>query len=160
LGVVVTAYNLSHVAFLVQDLDAAMEKVGDTLGIRFLPPILAEVPILEQGSSSTTTRLRLSWSREGPPHVELIEAQGDGLYSAGRGEGFHHLGTWQEDFNALFARLDERGIPTEALQRERDRSVIASYTLPSSLYGMRLEFVSEMRKTDIQLWLQGGEWGE
>ena len=153
-----TAYNVSHIGFLVHDLDAAIDRVGRTLRLRFLDPMLAEIPILEEGKATTTMQLRVSWSSEGPPHVELIEAQGEGLYSKAKGEGFHHLGTWEDDFDALFARLDGDRIFTEAVQRHPDRSVIASYTVPDNLYGLRLEFISGARRGEIDSWLRGDQW--
>jgi hypothetical protein len=44
-------------------------------------------------------RLRLVYSRQGPPYVELIEAVDGSPWPSRRGEPFHHLGVWAEDLD-------------------------------------------------------------
>jgi hypothetical protein len=76
-----THSNVSHVGFLVPDLLEGMARISRALGISFLPPLDQEIAVLEEGGQSAPGHIRLTWSIEGPPHIELIEGQVSGLYA-------------------------------------------------------------------------------
>jgi len=155
----VTLYNLAHVGFIVADLQIAIPRVEEALGIRFAEPAIARAPVLQEGERRRELALPIAWSREGPPYIELIEGnREEGLYSLAHGEGFHHLGFWEPDFGALERHLDAIQLPAEATQFDDASAPIAIYTRGSHLHGMRLEFVNENRIADTLAWLSGKGW--
>ncbi len=153
-----TLYKAAHIGFLVKDLDASMERVSSVLGVTFPEPVISSPPLFVDDGKTSELALRLAWSYEGPPHIELIEAQGSGLYSLQGGEGFHHLGVWEDDFSSLRRNMKVWALSEQAAQHEQDGETIANYTSPADLYGMRLEFVSTARRAEILEWLKVPGW--
>ncbi len=153
-----TLYQIAHVGFLVEDLDSALVRAEKVLGVSFPEPTVAHAPYFRDGQRAGELSLRLAWSREGPPHVEMIEAQGDGLYSLRNGVGFHHLGLWENDFDSLARRLEQLSIAEQAVQRDDGGGVIANYTEPTDFHNIRLEFVASSRIEQTYDWLAGKSW--
>ncbi|HTW98086.1 MAG TPA: VOC family protein [Acidimicrobiales bacterium] len=153
-----TLYNITHVGFLVEDLDSALLRAEKVLGVSFPEPTVAHAPYFRDGERVGELSLRLAWSREGPPHVEMIEAQGDGLYSLRNGEGFHHLGVWETDFDSLARRLERLAIAEQAVQHDDLGGVIANYTDPAGFHNIRLEHVAASRIEQTYDWLSGNAW--
>jgi hypothetical protein len=96
--------DVFHFGILVEDIEEGAERFGDLLGIRFRPPAIAHVDDYVEGDTSRVLDLKVTYSMEGPPYVELLEMQGDGLYGPHHGEGFHHIGVWEPECEA---RLEE-----------------------------------------------------
>ncbi|MGH7897958.1 MAG: hypothetical protein ACREQQ_08390 [Candidatus Binatia bacterium] len=76
-----------HVGILVANLDEAIERFSLAFGLTFAP--IGEMRSELHGAFETACVVRATYSREGPPYIELIEGQGDGLFSLARGEGVH-----------------------------------------------------------------------
>ena len=75
----VTATNLYHVGVLVTDLDAAMAQFAEVLGVTFGEPRTVAAVVVE-GGTTTERPLHVVYSIEGPPFLELIEAQEGGVW--------------------------------------------------------------------------------
>ena len=90
-----------HVGILVADLDAAIRRFSQVLGLRFGPVSDTQTPV--DSGTITVEHIRPTYSVDGPPYTELIEGSGDGLFSLQNGEGLHHLGIWSphefDDYN-------------------------------------------------------------
>jgi catechol 2,3-dioxygenase-like lactoylglutathione lyase family enzyme len=153
-----TASNLFHVGILVPDLDEAVERFAEVLGLSFKEPAVAHVDRFEQGASVEALDLRISWSIQGPPYLELLESQDNsGLYGHSH-EGLHHVGLWEPDPEALMDRLRNLGLGQEATQYTPDDRILATYTAPAELYGTRLEFIDASRRPGMEAWIAGGAW--
>ena len=87
-----TASPYFHIGILVPDLDEAIERFGDVLGITFADRVYQDSQYFDDGGVIKDLRLHLTYSTDGPPYYELLEAQGDGLYSMKHGAGLHHVG--------------------------------------------------------------------
>lgn len=153
-----TATNLFHTGVLVPDLEEAAARFGEALGLTFMPPAIAHVDRFEQKSRVEELDLRITWSVEGPPYLELLESQdNDGLYGRAQ-EGLHHIGLWEPDPEALMERLTGLGLKNEAAQYTPEGRILAAYTAPQELYGTRLEFIEAGRRAGMEAWLAGKEW--
>ena len=153
-----TAANLFHVGVLVPDLEEGVERFSEVLGLTFKTPATAHVDRFEQRSRVEELDLRITWSIEGPPYLELLESQdSDGLYGRGQ-EGLHHIGLWEPDPETLIERLAGLGLKTEAAQYMPDGRILAAYTAPRDLHGTRLEFIEAGRRPGMEAWLAGEEW--
>lgn len=146
-----------HVGILVADLERAIDRYSEVLGLTFVEPAIASAQ-LEEPWREEPLDLRVAYSNQGPPHLELLEAQGDGLYGIHQGEGMHHLGAWEPACEARLAELVERrGMRTEAVQYTPDRQIIVAYFYPEHLHGTRLEIVDQNRQPMMESWFMGGE---
>ena len=153
-----TATNLFHVGVLVPDLDDAVARFTEVLGLTFKDPAVAHVDRFEQKSRVEQLDLRITWSIEGPPYLELLESQdNDGLYGREH-EGLHHIGLWEPDPETLIERLVNLGLKNEGTQYMPDDRILATYTAPQELYGTRLEFIEAGRRPGMEAWLAGEEW--
>ncbi len=52
--------------------------------------------------------IKVAYSRQGPPYVELVEAPAQSPWDVG---GLLHLGYWADDFANDVRALDARGVP-------------------------------------------------
>lgn len=99
-------------------------------------------------------RLTVTYSRQGPIHIELIEMVPGGAYEALRAVSVAHVGAWVEDV----------GAEVEALLAEGWR-VIAAGASPKHRYGQMaymargngpvLELVGEPIRPMIEAWIGG-----
>ena len=155
-----TATNVSHVGILVRNMDEAMDRFSEALGLTFKEPAIAHVDAFEQPSGTSVLDLRITWSVQGPPYLELLESQDDeGLYGYHH-EGLHHIGLWESKPEELVERLIGLGLRKEATQYTPRGSILATYTAPQELYGTRLEFIEEGRRPGMEAWVAGGPWGD
>jgi len=153
-----TATNMFHVGILVPDLEAAVPRFAEVLGMTFLPSAVAHVDYLEEHGDTHPIDLRITWSMQGPPYVELLEMTGDGLYGSHHGEGLHHIGFWEPDCEGLRSRFAALGLVTEGTQYTPERGIIATYVSPDGFHGTRLEYVDEGRRPGMESWLAGEAW--
>jgi catechol 2,3-dioxygenase-like lactoylglutathione lyase family enzyme len=150
-----TATNFFHIGILVLDLDEAIERLSDTLGLNFNPPTEVHFDRLVDRVEMPFT-LRATYSREGSPHLELIEAVGDGIYSPAHGEGLHHLGMWVPDPHQAREELAvKNAVTAEAAILNPDGTTRTWYSLPASMHGVRVEYVDVKRREVIERWIQG-----
>src|SRR6202022_3717025 len=104
-----TVGPMFHTASVVPDLEKAREEPGRGLALTWTEPRISERVIhTETGDQEVT--LRVVFSYEGPPHVELVEAQ-PGTIFGGAEMSVHHVGVWTDDVNAASERLVEQGLP-------------------------------------------------
>ena len=136
-----TATPLYHVGILVDDLDAAVTHFGSELGLTFNEPRLIHLDQLEEhGEPAPERDLRVVYSVEGPPFLELIEAQEGGVWGHQHGEGLHHIGSFHEDLAGRVAELLAAGTPPECTVRIGGE-LVAIYLGPEHTHRTRLELV-------------------
>jgi catechol 2,3-dioxygenase-like lactoylglutathione lyase family enzyme len=122
-----TATSLYHVGILVDDLDAAIEHFSALLGLHFRPVKTARMEGMTMYGQVETRELTLTCSREGPPHVELIQAHEDGIWGIHHGEGVHHIGGWQEGIDERVAELLGQGHTLDAHVNRPDGTLRAVF---------------------------------
>jgi catechol 2,3-dioxygenase-like lactoylglutathione lyase family enzyme len=112
-GAEVTASEVFHVGILVTDIPEAAGRFGSVLGLTFEEPRDINIVIEDEGTSRERI-IRVAYSVEGPPFLELIESQSDGLWGHHHGEGLHHIGCWEEDLEARVHEMEARGTQVDA----------------------------------------------
>lgn len=127
-------------AYVVRDLDAAMEQIGASFGVRKFT--MVPVPPLDGGA---TLRIALAWSAG--QMIELIEARGPGLelHATWLPEGadirFHHNGYFvrnEREWADLLQKLAEEGRP---IVMSGDSGFIRYAYVYAAELGHYLEFV-------------------
>lgn len=71
-----TASPYFHIGILVPDLDEATERFSDVLGVTFVDRVYQDSEYFDDGGVIKNLRLHLTYSIDGPPYHELLEAQG------------------------------------------------------------------------------------
>ena len=143
-----------HVGILVEDMHDAIARFGEVLGLDFATPPRSLIPQLDEGGEVRDWEVYVSYSRQGPPHFELIEAAGDGIFGAQQGYGFHHLGAWIEDAPAFAQRLGQIDVGVEASMRNGDIS-LGDYFSADDLGGIRFESCPTLIRPGWQDWVTG-----
>jgi catechol 2,3-dioxygenase-like lactoylglutathione lyase family enzyme len=147
--------SIFHVGILVPNLEGAIEHYGRVLGIEFNHIVETPVSLLIDGEKQTVDA-RLTFSRQGPPYVELIQMHDESFYS-GRGvEGLHHIGVWSSDYAATKDRLLSEGLKAEAEVLDGKGNSYVWFNTPESAGGTRFEFVDDSMREALEEWIRTG----
>jgi hypothetical protein len=104
--------DLWHTGIVVDDLAAAMDELGEELGVTWYEGGAEVRMTTPDGISTVTTKYALS--KEGPHHVELGQSIEGTLWSVTAPGHAHHLGYWVDDVAAASAALVDLGSPIVA----------------------------------------------
>ncbi len=143
-----------HIGVLVDDLEAAIERFS-ALGLTFIEPRTVRIERLVEDGVETELDLRIVFSHQGPPHWELLEAVGNGVYGAHHGEGLHHVSILAEDPIARRDELLRAGFHEVGAQYRQDGSIIVSYLDPADLSGIQIELLDAAVQDAILAWISG-----
>lgn len=147
-----------HLAVLVPDLDRALDRYGTMLGQSFNEPAILHIDTRSADGNDDRIGLRVVYSREGPPYLELLEATGeDGLFGSRNGFGVHHIGFWVPDEVDISCWLAACGVGVEAEVLGSSGAAFARFTTPRALDGVRLELIDESRRAGLERWFAGGD---
>ena len=129
--------NAYHVGHLVPDLHAAMASLGRQLQISWATPFEMDSGFTTPDGAPDSDRVRIAFSSEGPPYLEIIEVvwRPGAIFAEPAGGGFHHLGVFADRWREETARL-----VAEGMQVERLGSGVAFVRDPRT--GLRIEVVS------------------
>lgn len=138
--------TIHHIGILVSDLEAAVERWTAVTGFTFdaIARYRTDHYVDDSAPGEHLSDVRIAFSHNGPPYIELMEFFGDGTHSPELGEGVHHLGfVGLEDAAAVLAHLEEIGVGVNGRALDAGGSTILGFTVPASLNGVRLEYVSK-----------------
>ena len=140
-----------HVGILVRDIEEARRRFAAALGIAF-GPVEPRVLTFTSGEADEVV---LCYSVEGPPYIELIEANGSGLFGVQHPEGVHHIGAWVTDGPSHCAALQAKGVGTDRQLRSVDGPYGHSenfvwFNAPADLHGVRFEFVDDAVRAALE----------
>jgi hypothetical protein len=140
-----------HIGLAVRDIEKAMPRLNELLGLGPWGRIDAEVEALYRGAT-TTSGVRSAFARMGAMYVELVEPT-IGNFTAKtfieeRGEGVYHLGYWADDIAAAIKKAESAGLTVDwAFPSERPQVV---YLDASTTLGMHLELVNPAMRAGIE----------
>ncbi len=143
-----------HVGLAVEDLDAAMQSLEATMGLRFHPPQDFAVPVLVHGEVRDV-ELVFTYSVQGPQHVELTVGPPDSPWAPSSGPGIHHLGLWSSDVRGEAQALVSRGCVMEVAGLADDGGV-GGFALLVTPMGARFELVDTSMGPMFARWFAGG----
>jgi hypothetical protein len=148
-----------HWALVTADFEQTAAQLGTLLGVTFAESIESRRTYTHApDGDSCTARLRVAYSRQGPPYLELIQVlEPAGPFSAGDAGRIHHVGTWCEDIAT--AEGDLAAVAGSSHYRVLDsagQEVFAVLTPPSPVLGTRIEYTSVSAKPVIEHWTRTG----
>ena len=145
-----------HIGIVVQNLEEAIARF-ERFGIAFMAPRVVRVDRLVEGGRETSLDLRIVFSLAGPPHWELLEAVGDGIYGPRHIGAIHHIAVLDQDPEKRFEALAGDGFRLTAAQYRPDGSMIVGYLDPVGLDGVRIELIHEPVQEAIMAWVAGDD---
>lgn len=130
-----------HVGLVVTNFEAAIRTLGPILALHWAIPQTLSIPEGE---------LRYTFSREGPPHVEVLQGPPATIWATDGRPYLHHLGYWSADFDADCQLLESLG-----LELIFDGAVVGrKVAYYQTHYGFCIELVDEDRKRVTARWLE------
>ncbi len=145
-----------HTGIVVPDLEKAVARFSDIYDIEFTEPLVYEVPWVEDPEPHPL-ELASVMSRTEPPYYELIQANGDGIFSlANSGQILYH-GVWETDMAVRLDRLRDRGIGIDATFRLDASSPPQAVLTEPCLEGTRIEYVDVSGREIMLEWIRTGK---
>jgi catechol 2,3-dioxygenase-like lactoylglutathione lyase family enzyme len=140
-----------HIGIAVRDIEKAMTRMDELLGIAPWGRIDAEVEAVFRGSQ-TVSGVRSAFARLGSMYVELVEPTvGDfpaKTFLDERGEGIYHVGYWVDDIGGAIEKAEKVGLSVEWAFPARRPQVV--YLDAASTVGMHIEFVHPAMRPGIE----------
>jgi hypothetical protein len=149
--------GLSHTGMVVSDLAVAMADFSEAFGLHWAEPTVAASDIVIPGGTAFR-KSRITYSLEGPHHVELIEMVDATAWAAATGgPAVHHLGYRVDDLPAQSARLEGIGFRREFTGIGDGEDVHGFAYHYNHHGGLWIELVSAEWSEVIDRWIAGGE---
>jgi hypothetical protein len=127
---------------VVPDLERAMQELTDALDVHWAKPVERQF----EGSP-----LRMVFSLDGPPYLELVEGPPGSPWEATDGPRLDHLGYWSEDLVADRDRLAAGGFGVEAYVPPAGGVGYGYFRAPAT--GLRIELIdSSVRAESFGRW--------
>src|SRR5258708_1071722 len=99
-----------HVGIRGADLDAAQQELTRSIGGRWTTPATSPMKGWAPGQGYRTYDLTISFTVEGPVHIELLHGSPGSYYDVRHGgAGLHHIGVWVDDVTKVNEDLVGQG---------------------------------------------------
>ena len=130
----------AHVGHVVADLDAAMSRYSDELGLRW-------APVTSYGKGRHASRF--TCTVDGPVLIELIQQVPGTVWMPEAGAPLHHLAYWTDELAARRDELVRRGLRLEVSG--------PTFAYLRSDAGLRVELMDRAVEPAWNAWLAGGQ---
>lgn len=148
--------DLFHVGVLVPDIEAAMAELGRSHGVTWASVQDRPMHIWIPDRGEVTYQLALTYSCEGPVHIELMQGEVGSPWHTDAHRGVHHFGVWVDDVGAETDRLTADGWTIElAAGTPEQRYGRFSYLRSPS--GVLVEPLNRASKPRFEAWWAGGD---
>jgi hypothetical protein len=151
-----TMTGLFHTGIIVPDLEAAMSGLGEALGVRWVEPLESE-GYIHVKPGKAFRRSRVTFSVEGPHHIELIQQVDNTAWRAVRdGPLVHHLGFAVDDLAAESERLVKLGFSREAWHESESGGLVRYVYHHNPHGGIFIELIEHTQRAAVARWLETG----
>ena len=144
-----------HIGIRVADIDAAMAEVGKQAGVTWASVQDRPMSVWLPGDGPVVLQLALTYSVEGPVHLELLQGPAGSIWDANDVPGAHHFGYWSDDVGADTRSLLADGWTLELAAAAPDDGY-GRFTYVRSPSGYLVEPVSVANKPRFERWWAGG----
>jgi lactoylglutathione lyase len=106
--------EIFHIGITVADLEVAREELANSLGVSWTVPQHVAMKAWSPEGGYRDCELTISFTREGPVHIELVHGSPGSYWDTAIGRaGLHHVGVWVEDVAAVNEELVGKGWQVE-----------------------------------------------
>jgi catechol 2,3-dioxygenase-like lactoylglutathione lyase family enzyme len=128
-----------HVGIRVADLEAAQQELTSSLGVDWTTPARMPMKAWVPGEGYRKSELTISFSVEGPVHIELLYGSPGSYWDTSiGGAGIHHLGVWVDDVAQANEELVRQGWTVELAGRPAEEGY-GGFTYTRSPAGILVE---------------------
>ena len=147
-----------HIGIRVPDLASAMDELGRSHGVTWASVQDRTMDIWLPDRGEVSYRLALTYSCEGPVHLELMEGGPGSPWDAADagGAGVHHLGYWVDDVAVETAWLLADGW-TLVLAAAPPEAGYGRFTYLRSPAGVLVEPLNRSARARFEAWWAGGD---
>lgn len=146
--------TLFHTGIVVDDLEEAMDRYSTSLGLQWSKVRHISGTVCAAGGLLPRETL-VTYSVEGPHHLELIEHRDDTAYRGLPGNArVHHTGYWVGDLPQAIRRLEAAGW-TCRLHSHVGGDLSGWAYLQDPVGGLYAELVDDARRTALEFWSSG-----
>lgn len=147
-----------HIGIVVHDCEEAVAHYSNVLNIEFTEPSDSTLSITNpQTQQIESIKFVAAYSRTRSPYLELIQADGDGIFSEKNAGRILYFGIWEADLEGRIQKLKQQGIGIEALiSPESGKPPTAFITMPDKM-GIRMEYLSTSLRLGTEAWVLTGK---
>lgn len=147
--------QLFHIGIRVADLSAAMAQVGANAGVTWASVQDAPMNVWLPDRGKVSLPLAITYSIEGPVHLELMQGPPGSIWDGIDVPGAHHFGYWSDDVRADTEALLAEGWTLELAANPPDEGY-GRFTYVRSPAGYLVEPVSSASRPRFERWWSGG----
>jgi catechol 2,3-dioxygenase-like lactoylglutathione lyase family enzyme len=144
-----------HVGIRVTDIEAAMTEIGEQTGVTWASVQDRPMSVWVPGEGNLVLQLAVTYSIEGPVHLELLQGPAGSVWDGHDVPGAHHFGYWSDDVKADTEALLAAGYTLEMAANSPEEDY-GRYTYVRSPSGYLVEPVSLSVKPRFERWWAGG----
>ena len=133
-----------------------MEDLGSDLDVTWCRVQERDQRLWTPEGGRVTTRLRFTYSAEGPLHLELLQGQPGTIWDAGAGAGLHHTGRLDRRHQGGHHGLLDAGWSMVGAQLSPEDG-FGAMTYVQAPSGYILELVSTVVQPMFERWWAGGD---
>lgn len=146
-----------HIGVVVPNLEQAIARYSDVLGIKFAEPATFHIPRLEDPDPHPGTLVG-AFSMTEPPYYELIQAAGTGIIAPSNAGRILYFACWESDMAGRLAQLKKQNVGIDALFRMDATSPPFAMITAPDLLGARIEYVDVSDRPAIEEWVRTGKY--
>ena len=147
--------RLFHIGVRVPDLHAAMAEIGSERALTWASVEDRSMRVWLPGEGHVELRLALTYSVDGPVHIELLEGPPASIWDGRDSPGAHHFGYWSDDVAGETEQLLREGWTLELAADSPDEGY-GRFTYVRARSGFLVEPVSIASKARFERWWAGG----
>jgi hypothetical protein len=144
-----------HIALICRNVERLSAEFLEKLGVVFHEPQTFVVPVVDDGQRRSV-KVRACFSELGPPYIELLEGDGQGLYRLEHEVEFHHVGLWVPNCADALSRAQEQGMTPEATLADSSEQLLFWFTNPRQTCGLRFEMIDDDNRGNFETFLRTG----
>ena len=147
-----------HVGIRVEDLGVAQRELTSSIGVHWTTPAHVPMKAWVPGKGYRNYELTISFSVEGPVHIELLHGSPGSYWDTSiGGAGLHHIGVWVNDVTRVNQELVSHGFTVELAGMSPEEGY-GGFTYVRSPGGVLFEPESELHgaKERFDRWYAGG----
>jgi catechol 2,3-dioxygenase-like lactoylglutathione lyase family enzyme len=147
--------QLFHIGIRVADLGAAMAEIGKQSNVTWASVQDRPMSVWLPGAGPVVLQLALTYSLEGPVHLEVMQGPKGSIWDGVDAPGAHHFGYWSDDVQGDTEAMLAEGWTLE-LAAAAPADGYGRFTYVRSPSGYLVEPVASANKPRFERWWAGG----
>ncbi|MEZ5270844.1 MAG: VOC family protein [Ilumatobacteraceae bacterium] len=144
-----------HLGVVVPHLESAMDEITAAQGVTWASLQDRQQSLWTPELGDIRTRLRFTYSCEGPLHIELLQGEAGTFWDDAVWHGLQHTGVWSDDVAGETEALAAAGWELVGAQRS-PQDGYGSFTYLRGAGGFILELVTSAARPRFEQWWAGG----